>query len=212
METRQQKTRILTFADALKVFATLEMRICDFYERLAEMFDEDSDISEFWLQMAGDEMEHADALRSAAESLPESILVTSSQPVIERAMIRKLFRAVQICEQTMTRHEGSLDAAFQCALFLESSEISDIYRWLLDRIPLLWTDPLSALTETSGHIINLCEVIEGGAQDSKLRERAGELRRQLEEYGFRRYIAVHKSKRVRGRLEEDLMEENGGVL
>jgi rubrerythrin len=194
----------MNFVDVLNVFADLEMRISGFYEDLAEMFDDDQDVSEFWLQMSGEEIEHADALKSAAESLPETEPPPSERPLIEPEIIRKLSREITICEEVMTRHNQEIDKAFECALFLESSELNDIYHWLLEKIPLHWTETLSSLTDgASEHIIGLCEEIERYTQDQTLLERAQALRYQLEEYGFRHYITVHKSMRVRSLREEE---------
>jgi len=105
----------------------------------------------------------------------------------------------------MTRHENLLDAAFQCALFLEFSELSDIYQWLLEKIPICWADTLSSMMgEAGNHIESLCQAIEYYARDRGLLDQALVLRNQMEEYCFRYHLLVHK-----GRLAQALQYQMG---
>ncbi len=170
--------------ETLLVCSELEMRIARFYERLAEMFDDDQQVSEFWLHMAEEEIDHADALRSAAETLPLMLPQDWTQePLIERSIIRKLAHEINTCERLMTRHENSLEAAFRCALYIESSELNSIYQWLLDKVPVMWTGTLRMMKEDPGaHLLQLCQAIQQYCQEPALRQRARALRNQYEDY------------------------------
>lgn len=170
--------------EALQAFAELEMRVARFYERLAEMFDDEPEVSEFWLRLSAEEIGHADALRSTVEVLPEVWpSYRAERPLIERAVIDTLSREIDACEVLMNRHERSLDTAFRCALFLESSELNDIYQWVMDSLPTVWIHGWGSESENpGGHILSLCQIIERRAQDPQLHAQARTLRRQWEEY------------------------------
>jgi hypothetical protein len=171
----------------LLAFSDLETQIARFYERLAEMFEDNPGVGEFWLQLAEEEFEHAEALRYAAETLPLMLAgVSGRRPLIEGDIINRINREINLCEALMTLHEGSLDAAFRCALFLESAELNQIYPWLLNQVPLVWTETLRAMNEDpDGHIVRLCQAIERYSQDRLLRKQAKGLRNQWEDYAMK---------------------------
>lgn len=187
MEAKERQVAGPDARETLLTFSDLEVQIARFYERLAEMFEDNQPVSEFWLQLADEEFEHAEALSYAAETLslmPAS--PPSQQPFIERWIIRKLSRKIKICEAMMTLHQNSLDTAFQCALFLESSELNQIYPWLLNKVPVLWTDTLQTMNEDpGGHVLQLCQAIERYSHDRLLRQRAKGLRNQWEDYAMK---------------------------
>lgn len=173
--------------ETLLALSDLETQIARFYERLAEMFEDNPDVGEFWLQLAEEELAHAEALRYAAETLPvKEVEDPDRLPLIEPEVIAHIETEIKLCEASMTRHEASLEAAFRCALFLESAELNHIYPWLLNKMPLLWTETLRVMSENPGeHLMRLCRAIEQYSQDHRLRQQAQQWRDQWEEYAMK---------------------------
>lgn len=178
---RQRPQSCLRAAETLLRLSELETQIARFYERLAEMFEDDQELGSFWMRLAEDELDHADALRSAAEQL-WLMPVPLDGPLVEPALIARLLREIRQCEQRMTQHEASLDHALYCTLLLETSELNWIYQWLLDELPVLWTETLRSMHDRpNDHLGRVCTVIERFSQSAALRQQARALRHQWED-------------------------------
>jgi hypothetical protein len=187
MVASQRHLGELNAAEMLSAFSDLEFQVAHFYERLAEMFDDDPPVSKFWLEFSGEETGHAEALRCAAESLPLLSLTGCDQPLLSKiGIISRIEREIKACEIVMTVHYKSLDAAFRCALFLESSELNQIYQWLLENLPRLRAEARSEMGDAPDeHILRLCRAIVRFGQDEYLRRQARGLQLQWEEYSMR---------------------------
>lgn len=105
-------------------FIEFEERAAWVYLRFASHFSRNTELSSFWLDMGMQEKQHAGLLQFClaekmfAENLPES------------STLHKFDELFGSFESRSADPELTIPAAFQIAMEMESSEVSDIYRHL----------------------------------------------------------------------------------
>jgi hypothetical protein len=113
-------------------FIRFEERSADIYLELSVRFLHDIDLSWFWVEMAMEEKQHAGLLQYCRETG-----VCAAQ-LPKREQILNLKALFDDLELRAASPELDVDAAFEIAIILESSEINDIYKNLTDPIEGPW--------------------------------------------------------------------------
>ena len=112
--------------------AEFEERAASLYLTLARRFTDNADLSWFWLQMSGEERQHAQLL----EFCGCEHLVAKGLP--DQGTVQALSTLLGSLEERVGREDLSLDDAFLIAAELEGSEINDVYAGVVRPIEGTW--------------------------------------------------------------------------
>ncbi len=114
-------------------------RLVDFEERAAALylnfsrrFEDNKDLSWFWMEMSLEERQHAQLLQFCGCQQ----LVKQGLP--DTATVQALAKLLENLEERASAKQVSLDEAFLIAAELEGSEINDVYAGVVKPIPGTW--------------------------------------------------------------------------
>ena len=106
------------------IFIRFEDRSAELYLDLSVRFFADPELSWFWVEMAMEEKQHAGLLRYCRDA---NVFTTQLPDASEIQKLAALFSRLQ---RSILNESLTVDAAFEIAILLETSEINDIYRRL----------------------------------------------------------------------------------
>src|SRR5579883_2330215 len=110
------------------VFISFEERSADLYLELSVRFVDNIELSWFWVEMAMEEKQHAGMLQYCKETGMLSDRLPDEEAI---QVLASLFKQLgsRVSDPALT-----VDAAFEVAIDLESSEINEVYRNLTAHI------------------------------------------------------------------------------
>jgi len=119
-----------TLRDVFEIAIQAERNAAAVYEGLAEMFADYRTISEFWIRMGDDELQHAAALEEIHRELsPETLVAAPTHSVASSATSLALRPADELLEGV-----HNFNDACQLAHDMESSEINTLFLYLRTKL------------------------------------------------------------------------------
>lgn len=118
-----------TWATLFELVIELEKAAADFYRGLAEKFSHVPKVSEFFIGMLMDEIQHVQVATNIRGSLTPSQLHDPAEPLL----LRKVRETLRCLDEDKLNSVRTLDDAYQMAHQLESSEIDTILKLLMSR-------------------------------------------------------------------------------
>lgn len=119
-------TNTETVATLFEQMITIEKKMQEFYQRLAEMFSHKPEVSDYWKQMMIDEITHVQELEDLRNTLTTYQLKNPADPY----MVRKLNDLLRYPINDILKKINNLDDAYQTAHMFEDSEANKIYKFL----------------------------------------------------------------------------------
>jgi rubrerythrin len=119
----QQETVDTLFAKAID----LERKASELYEMLAEKFEHEPPVADFWRDYAAEERAHAEALASIRSRLSEDVLAREADERMMNYARKGMDRAV---DQTVAQI-SNLDEAYELANDLEVGETNAVFEFLI---------------------------------------------------------------------------------
>lgn len=154
----------------------LERRVADIYSQFAATFNDDKELSSFWLGMAEEEKHHSKILQAERAALEVDSDTGYFMPEFP-AKIEKLESFLKGIEEK-ARMGMERDKAFALALDIEQSEINTIYR---DLVLMGWR-AIKLLATHVDESLSLPKHQQGLIEGAKRFAGSDEVRRKVEEW------------------------------
>jgi hypothetical protein len=157
----------------------LEWRIADIYSQFAATFNDDKELSGFWLGMAEEEKHHSKILQAEKAALEVDSDTGYFMPEFP-AKLEEMDRFLKGIEER-ARMGVERDEAFALALEMEQSEMNTIYRDLV----LMGREAVKLLARHMDESLSLPRHQQGLVEGAK-RFALGEVRQKVEAWAVRK--------------------------
>ncbi|MDP6560861.1 MAG: hypothetical protein QF619_12225 [Candidatus Binatia bacterium] len=118
------------FPNTLDRFADIERLVSKIYFRFSHLFLHQSELRDFWWQMAIDEEQHA-CILTTCKAIIENYEDVAVDPFIDQDKAAEIEETLQSYLEKGTQ-SIAVEEAFRIALDIENSELDSIYRRLLE--------------------------------------------------------------------------------
>lgn len=118
-----------TVAGIYEQLINIEFRTGELYAELSKLFFHVSDISDFWRELAKDEIFHMNTLQEIYKSLTDEQLLYSS----DKQMWKYIAKIHALLNTNLIGSIKNLDDAYELAQRIEFSEINEIFTFLVTK-------------------------------------------------------------------------------
>jgi rubrerythrin len=118
-----------TIFDLFQTAVHAETEAYAFYLKLSYAFSHVAEAARFWKGMMADEIQHSRDLSQMMSLLPRDELDAPADP----EMLEKARRVLSLLKGAAAEHVESLDEAYFLAAKIESSEVNDVFRFLIGK-------------------------------------------------------------------------------
>ncbi|MCH8927661.1 MAG: hypothetical protein IIB39_02980 [Candidatus Marinimicrobia bacterium] len=170
-------TSTYSTSELLNIMGGLELRMQQFYLKVAEKFPQPDDIRVFWDSLAQQESIHATIISTLTNMYRNNPNMFSHIVEIDYSTILKMENFILTSEAKLKNDDFSLDDALNEAFELETLEINEIY----DRIIESPKEPFRAVIDhliesEEAHLNSLIEAIMKYSSIDSLKEKAQNLK------------------------------------
>ncbi len=170
-------TNTYSTSELLNIMGGLELRMQQYYVKVAEKFPQPNDIRVFWDSLAQQESIHATIISTLTNMFRNNPEMFSNMVEIDHSTISKMENFILTSEEKLDNADFSLDDALNEAFELETLEINEIY----DRIIESPKEPFRAVIDhliesEEAHLNALIEAIMKFSSNDSLKEKAQSLK------------------------------------
>ena len=170
-------TNTYSTSELLNIMGGLELRMQQYYVKVAEKFPQPNDIRVFWDSLAQQESIHATIISTLTNMFRNNPEMFSNMVEIDHSTISKMENFILTSEEKLDNADFSLDDALNEAFELETLEINEIY----DRIIESPKEPFRAVIDhliesEEAHLNSLIEAIMKFSSNDSLKEKAQSLK------------------------------------
>lgn len=171
------ETNTYSTSELLNIMGGLELRMQQYYLKVAEKFPEPNDIRVFWDSLAQQESIHATIISTLTNMYRNNPEMFSDIVEVDHSTISKMENFMLTSEEKLESNDFTLDDALNEAFELETLEINEIY----DRIIESPKEPFRAVIDhliesEEAHLNSLIEAIMKFSSKDSLKEKAQNLK------------------------------------
>ena len=170
-------TNTYSTSELLNIMGGLELRMQQYYVKVAEKFQEPNDIRVFWDSLAQQESIHATIITTLTNMYRNNPNMFNNFVEVDYSTISKMENFILTSEEKLKRADFSLDDALNEAFELETLEINEIYDRIIDSPKEPFYAVIDHLIESEeAHLNSLIEAIMKFSSNDSLKEKAQDLK------------------------------------